>query len=72
MGAKSERPKNRRVKLVGGGYKWTRSANSSTGSSAKSIRRAMRRKSKFMTPEQRRAIKKTIRDMLVAKNRREG
>lgn len=75
MGAKSERPKNRRVRLVGGGYKWTRGGSgTSSGSSSKSARRALRRqiKDRDLTPSKRRALKDTLRDMLLAKNRRGG
>lgn len=70
MGAKAERARRRRVKLVGGGFRFTRSSASS-GSSAKSLRRAMRKQiknRKDLTPAKRRAMKEQIRQMYQLKN----
>lgn len=77
MSARSEKPKNRRVKLVGGGFRHTRQENSGgSGSSAKSVRRALRKqaKAKGLSKEQRSAARKfakqQIREMFIAKNAR--
>lgn len=43
MGASSERPKNRKIKIVGGGFRWTRESNGKQSGSMKSQRRAARR-----------------------------
>ncbi len=73
MSARAERQKNRRVHIVGGGFRWTRQSNEGkSGGSAKSMRRAMRRtaRSKELTPSIRRAAKEQVREMLLAKNRK--
>lgn len=73
MSARSERLKNRRIKIVGGGFRYRRSANSGkSGGSAKSIRRSLRKRGrdKKLTPEVRRAAKAQVRAMLLAKNNR--
>ncbi len=72
MGARAERSKRRRIKLVGGGHRYSRSGNT-TGSSAKSMRRAMRKQIKSrkdLTPAKRRAMKEQVRTMYLAKNAR--
>ncbi len=71
MSAKSERPKRRRIKLVGGGFRRNRQGPSGAGS-AKSARRAMRKsaKDKNLTIAERKAIKERIREMYWAKNAR--
>lgn len=46
MGAKSERPKNRRIKIVGGGFRWTRQATGKQSGSMKALRRAARKAEK--------------------------
>lgn len=46
MSAKAERQRNRRIKLVGGGYRWTREAAPDTGGSMKAKRRAARKAAK--------------------------
>jgi hypothetical protein len=72
MGAKAQRARRRRIKLVGGGYRYSRSG-ASTGSSAKSLRRAMRKQikdRKDLTPAKRRAMKEQVRNMYLAKNNR--
>jgi hypothetical protein len=43
MGAKSERPKNRKIKIVGGGFRWTRQSTGKQSGSMKALRRAARR-----------------------------
>lgn len=73
MSARSQKPKNRRIRLVGGGFRWTRASNEGkSGGSAKSMRRALRKrgKDKTLTPESRRAAKEQVRQMLLAKNRK--
>ena len=45
MSASAERPKNRRVKVVGGGYRFTR-GGAKSGGSVKAIRRSLRKKAK--------------------------
>lgn len=39
MGARSEKPKKRRYRLVGGGYAWNRSPNGVKGDTMKAMRR---------------------------------
>lgn len=65
----AERRKNRKVKLVGGGYKWTRESSDS-GGSIKSRRRSIRRsiRDKRMTPSKRRALKEQLRETLLREN----
>jgi hypothetical protein len=74
MSAKSERPKNRRVKLVGGGYKWTRGGEKATGGSLKARRRALRqnlkRNKRDMTVSERKAIKEQIAALMAQKDGR--
>lgn len=74
MSAKSERPKNRRVKLVGGGYKWTRGGAKTTGGSLKSRRRSLRHtlktKKRDLSVAERKAIKQQIADLLAQKDGR--
>ena len=75
MSARSERPKKRRIRVVGGGFRLSRGSDGKAkGSSAKSMRRALRRRSKDkkLTPEARRAAKMAVREMLLAKNARRG
>lgn len=79
MSAKSERPKNRVVKLVGGGTRRTRSAAAGTGGgSLKSQRRALRQslkrdktgKAKRLSVSERQAIKLRLAELLQQKDRR--
>jgi hypothetical protein len=74
MASKSERPKNRRVKLVGGGYKWTRGGTNTTGGSCKSRRRSLRHtlktKKRDLSVAERKAIKQQIADLLAQKDGR--
>ena len=77
MSARSERPKNRRVKLVGGGYKWTRSNNEKAkGGSIKSQRRTLRqtvktkRRSGKLSVEEHKAIKVRLAELLAQKDKR--
>lgn len=45
--SKSERPKNRKIKIVGGGTRWSRDVNPrSTSGSMKAARRAKRKQAK--------------------------
>lgn len=69
---KSERPKKRRIKLVGGGYRWSREFNGVKGGSVKSMKRGLRKtiKDRDLTPAKRRAAKEALRNMLKAKNTR--
>ena len=74
MSARSEKPKNRRVRLVGGGYRWTRGNSASrgakSGGSIKAIRRGLRKQIKDkrnVTPEVRKALQTQLREMLVRK-----
>lgn len=46
MSSKSERRANRRIKIVGGGYRWTREPHLGTGGSMKAKRRAVRKAEK--------------------------
>jgi len=64
----AERRKNRRIRLVGGGYRWLRDSQES-GGGIKSRRRALRRqlRSRNNTPAKRRALKDQLRESLVAK-----
>lgn len=71
MGARSERPKNRRVKLVGGGFKWTRGGGRS-GGSLKSMRRAMRRTAKRLTGDARKNMKAQITALMKTKQARQA
>jgi hypothetical protein len=74
MSAKSERPKNRRVKLVGGGTRKTRSRASESGGSLKSQRRKLRQELKKekrnLTVAQRKVIKEQIASLLAQKDGR--
>lgn len=74
MSARSEKPKNRRVKLVGGGYKWTRGGDKSTGGSVKAQRRKLRQtlksRKRDMSVEERKAIKAQIAQLLAQKDGR--
>lgn len=75
MSAPSERPKNRRVKLVGGGYKWTRDRKVGSGGSIKSQRRKLRQAAKGLrgrtdTVAQRKVIKEQIAGLLAQKDGR--
>lgn len=75
MSAKSERPKNRRIKLVGGGYRWTRQGPKNTsGGSLKSRRRSLRHtlktKKRDMTVAERKAIKVQIAGLMAQKDGR--
>ena len=70
---KSERPKNRKIKLVGGGYRWTRQANEGTGGgSLRSMRRSLRNqlKEKNLTAAQRTVIKQQLKELLARKDGR--
>lgn len=71
MGARSERPKNRRVRLVGGGHKWTRGGGKS-GGSLKSLRRGMRRQAKKLTGAARKDLKAQITALMHAKQARQA
>lgn len=66
MSSRSERPKNRRWKLVGGGYSWTRDRNESTGGSLKAKKRQLRKKlkNKRISVDDRRAMKAQLREMI--------
>lgn len=74
MASKSERPKNRRVKLVGGGYKWTRGGVKATGGSLKARRRSLRhslkRNKRGMSVAERKAIKEQIAALMASKDGR--
>jgi len=72
MSAASERPKNRRVKLVGGGYKWTRQSNAVGTGSLKAQRRSLRHdiKESRMNPTMRRALKARLAELLAQKDGR--
>lgn len=73
MSAKAERPKNRRVRLVGGGYRMTRSTpDGKTTGGLKAQRRAMRHalKDKRLTPSSRAALKERLRELLAQKDGR--
>lgn len=73
MSAKSERPANRRIKLVGGGWRMSRFKNEgSSGGSLKSMRRSLRHelKKKSLTPAARRAIKERLAQLLAQKDGR--
>lgn len=76
MSAASERPKNRRVKLVGGGYKWTRDRKADSGGSIKSQRRKLRQAARGLrgrdsdTVAQRKVIKEQIAGLLAQKDGR--
>lgn len=73
MSAKAERPKNRRVKLVGGGIRKTRSdGGKSTSGGLKAARRSMRHaiKDKKLTPAAKAALKARLRELLLVKNAR--
>lgn len=81
MGAKAERGKRRRIKLVGGGYRYSRQSSSNPGGSAKSIRRAARKAAKKETNRVvrkqklaaiRRHAKERVRELFLAKNSRNG
>jgi len=77
MSAKAERPKNRRVKLVGGGYRYTRQSQG-TGGSLKSQRRKLRQQAKGLrkgpkredTVAQRKVIKERLAELLAQKDGR--
>ena len=71
VSSRSERPKNRIVKLVGGGERRTRSATKS-GGGLKATRRALRRqiKEKKETPATRRALKERLAALLAQKDGR--
>lgn len=71
MSARSERPKNRRIKLVGGGFKWTRGGGKS-GGSLKSLRRGMRRQAKKLTGAARKDMKAQVASLMKAKQVRKG
>lgn len=80
MSARSERPKNRRVKLVGGGTRRLRGSTDAAtkGGSLKAQRRALRQalkrdkrgKAKNMTVAERQAIKVRLAELLAQKDRR--
>jgi len=74
MGAKAERRRNVRVKLVGGGTRKVRGgAGENKGGSLKSMRRALRQQIKdkrHITPEQRRALKTQLAELLARKDKR--
>lgn len=78
MSAKSERPKNRVVKLVGGGTRMTRSSTGGgKGGSLKAQRRALRQslkrdktgRAKRLSVAERKAIKERLADLLRARGR---
>lgn len=80
MSAKSERPKNRVIKLVGGGTRRTRSSSTpgTKGGSLKAQRRALRQslkrdktgKAKRLSVSERQAIKSRLAELLRQKDRR--
>jgi hypothetical protein len=70
MSARSERPKNRKIRIVGGGFRWTRGGGKS-GGSLKSMRRGMRRQAKKMTGSARKNMKDQIASLMRAKQARE-
>jgi hypothetical protein len=54
--SKAERPKNRRVKIVGGGHRWTREPNEgSTGGAMRSKRQAEIKRKRQVKKQRRRA-----------------
>lgn len=53
MSSRSERPKNRKIKLVGGGVRWSRVPNGTKGGTMKAKRR-LQRKLEKMKKKQRR------------------
>lgn len=64
-----DRPKNRRVKLVGGGFRHT-GGEAKSGSAVKAMRRALRERIKDkrnITPEQRRALRAQLQELLRSK-----
>lgn len=70
MSARSEKPKNRRIRLVGGGYRWVR-GGSKSGGSIKAMRRTIRKQIKDkrnVTPEMRKALQTQLREMLTRRN----
>lgn len=75
MSAKSERPRNRTVKLVGGGTRRLRGGGGANkGGSIKSMRRAIRQQIKdkrSLTPEARRALKHQLTELLKRKDGRQ-
>lgn len=74
MSAKSERRRNRTIKIVGGGSRKLRQGTSdNTGGSLKSMRRALRQQLKDkrnITPEVRRALQEQLRQLLARKDGR--
>lgn len=76
MSAKAQRPRNRTVKLVGGGSRKLRQGagpKGSKGGSLKSMRRALRQALKDprnATPTQQRAIKEQLKQLLDKKDGR--
>lgn len=69
MSARSERPKNRKIRIVGGGFRWTRGGGKS-GGSLKSMRRGMRRQSKKLTGSARKNMRDQIASLMRAKQAR--
>lgn len=69
MGARSERPRNRRIRIVGGGFRWTRGGGKS-GGSLKSMRRSMRRTAKRLTGDARKNMKAQIAALMKSKQTR--
>lgn len=47
MGARSEKPRNKRIRLVGGGFRWTRTPNGVKGGTMKAQRRLARKLEKL-------------------------
>ena len=43
MGYTAQRPKNQRIRIVGGGFRWTRDSNGKQSGSMKALRRAARK-----------------------------
>lgn len=69
MGARSERPKNRKIKVVGGGIRWTRGGGKS-GGSLKSMRRGLRKQAKKLTGSARKGMRDQIAQLMRAKQAR--
>jgi hypothetical protein len=69
MSARSERPKNRRIRIVGGGFRWTRGGGKS-GGSLKSMRRGLRRQAKKLTGAARKDMKSQIAALMRSKQAR--
>ena len=72
MGAKAERPRNKRIKLVGGGTRMGRQSSGPSSGGLKALRRSLRHelKSKKLSIEARRALKARLAVLLAQKDGR--